>query len=190
MSMDAVEIILLFSTLLLVLLVLVGITAPLWGWHLYKFKRWMSTRNKCLSDYDVHSGPGCLMAPLIDGLIDSDFYWSVDRKCWRYNEIDERLLVVSKLSKKLEHRIENRYNNRAMRNVYGRACKTLLNYRRDRAYYSFDAEFDDMYEKAMELKKDNCLKCDDRGGTWEPPGAASQSFRPCSCKNAKNRLFP
>jgi hypothetical protein len=96
--------------------------------------------------------------------------------------------VTSKLSKKLIERIEDRYNTWGMRNAYARGVETLQDYRHRRAYYKFDEEFDELYEKAMELKKDNCLKCDDRGGTWESYGAA-QSFAPCDCKNARRSFF-
>lgn len=164
---------------------LLGLTMPLWSGTCYKISQWIKLRNKRLRDYeDLHSSAG-LISPLVDGLLDSELYWKIQRRAWDYEEIDDRLLVINKLSRKLEEQITDRYNTPGMQNVYNRACKTLLNYRRDRAYYKFDAEFDDMYEKAMEVFKDNCLECGDEGGTWEPRGAALQSFKTCNCKKKK-----
>ena len=174
---------------LFAIMMVVAVTMSLWMPAWFRLSHWLKIRNKRLSDYDIHGGPGSLMAPLIDGLIDSDFYWAVDGKAWHHNEIDERLLITSKLSNKLKRRIQDRYAPKGMRNAYDRGLETLRNYQHRRVYYEFDGEFDGLYEKAMELKKDNCLKCDDQGGTWEPPGAAAQGFAPCDCKNAHRSFF-
>lgn len=155
-----------------------------------KITRWWRTRNLRLCDYDdLHEDYVGLISPSVDGVIDYKHMHQVERRAWQLEVFGERKLIVPCLSSRLEEDINKRYYQKGMKNAYERASRTLLRYERQRNYYGFDEEFDELYRKAKEMQPHSCLRCKDSGTVWGPYDSGCHTEVDCECQKKSIKMF-
>jgi hypothetical protein len=185
--MDILGVILVIM-IVMIIMIISAWTINLWFPVWWKLKQWWKKRNKRLSDYpNLHTTAG-LVVPSMDGVIDSEHMHQVERRAWRLEVFGERELLVSRLSQQLKYDIEMRYYRIGMRNAYQRGSKVLLRYQKQRDYFNFDEESDDLYQQAVTTLDKNCLICNDSGRTWGSP-SGMRCETDCECQKKTHKVF-
>ena len=178
--MDILNIILGSIFAVMFLVALVSLAEPLWGPVYWKISRWFKFRNRRLCDYsDLYSVAG-LVVPSMDGLIDSDLKFKIERRLWRREVFGERRLLVSQLSAKHANSVKDRYE-KPLEHVFRRSARLLLMNPNQRHYFGFDDEFEDQWEAAKAIQPHNCLNCRDSGRTWGNDSSLRWEVT-CECK--------
>lgn len=138
--------------------------------------RYWKNKNKRLCDYDdLHESSG-LQSLLLDGLIDSNIYWSQEYNSRKYINY---MCFLPRLSSELEGEIESRYSE-MVSSVWGRAAQTIHHFDYQSVYYGFDEEMLEMMEKIRSLYGDYCFICEGSGTILGPPECVTIEI-PCNC---------
>lgn len=170
---------LVFGSLVVIygLLLVVIITNSLWQGVRDLFREWYrNNRNKRLCDYHLDDNDYCLLKPMMDGLIDRE---------WYYQEVFPKKPSIGNttlnLSKGLCCSIDDRYYGRGAERAHQRGLKSLQMFAEKRHYYLIDIETQLMVDEAMELRDGLCFRCNGRGYYWESMGRGCSSECKCDC---------
>jgi hypothetical protein len=189
MLADVLSTILIILMVIMVIMALSALTMNLWFPVWWDLKQWWRKRNKRLSDYpNLYSVAG-LVVPSMHDVINSEHMHQVERRAWRLEVFGERQLTVSRLSQQLKDDIESRYYRKGMQNAYQRGSKVLLRYQKQRDYFNFDEESDDLYRQAIATLDKSCLICNDRGRTWGRPDNGMRCETDCECQKKTHKVF-